>query len=520
MLIRNRAPRLRKVLPPVLRAVLAIARALFSYRVFVVVFLLLFLTDNLLYRALGSDYEFDSPLLLKLHSAVIIYFFITAGRFLLPKILKIKSLLALLFLFCVALVLFHSGPQPAGKIFYKKMFWLFLEIIGWVLTMGVAFQALRRLSGIYTSHPFFQPVRRVLTFLNILLLVMVVALGAAGYEIFRLETKLAKIETRLGGAAKIGCNEKETITRVRQSVVRIIGGESEGSGFAVVGNGLILTNFHVIEFEPSPKIVMPDNTFRTGEIVMADKNADLAVIKVDRAPTPLVWGNPDELAPAEEILAIGFPLGGELAGEASVSKGSLSGIRRSRDVGVDYLQVDLTLNSGISGGPMVNICGEVVGINTAGLSGLGMGISANSIRQKWLEMSTNKDALQDIQRIEFNPEKSPLEAVRAFYNYLKARKLEKAFELLSDNFKAGFDFDHWKQGYEPLLDTTVIKIEDDPQVADRVQVKLATKDFIDGEIVYQYFEGYWDVRPVEGKLRLWQAAIKRVEEPGFMWYYE
>ncbi|MDO8459957.1 MAG: hypothetical protein Q7S74_02520, partial [Nanoarchaeota archaeon] len=206
--------------------------------------------------------------------------------------------------------------------------------------------------------------------------------------------------------------------------------------------------------------------------------------------------------------------------ESSVNKGSLSARRRSKDVGVEYLQTDITLTPGVSGGPMVNICGEVEGINTAGLSGLGLAISADSIKQKWLEMATTKDSLKDIKRITFDDTTSGEFAVATFYNYLKVRKLDKAFELLSDNFMEGHGFDYWKGGYASLLDTTVIKIEDDKKVKDRVTIKLSTKDMVDDEIVYKYFDGYWDVKNIDGKWRLWDPEIKEVENPDYLWFYE
>ncbi len=309
--------------------------------------------------------------------------------------------------------------------------------------------------------------KRILVFLGIILIgILLVALAVVGIEVKDQTTKLntltqkiSLIEKKLGGSEKINCNEKDTIDKVRKSVVRIIGGEAEGSGFAIQSGGYILTNFHVIEFEPTPKVVFPDNSFETAEIVMADKNADLAILKVNKDLPAISWGEPEELNPAEELLAIGFPMGGDLAGETSVNKGALAGRRRSKDVGVEYLQTDITYTGGVSGVPMVNICGEVEGINTSGLAGLGMAISTKSILQKWVEMTNSKeDVLKDIQRITFDPDASPLETVNAFYNYLKARKLDKAFDLLSDNFKKGYKFTTWKKGYESLLDTTVIKI--------------------------------------------------------------
>jgi len=335
-----------------------------------------------------------------------------------------------------------------------------------------------------------------------------------------LNNRFSLIETRLGGPEKIGCNEKDTINKIRQSVVRIVGGEAEGSGFAIQPGGVILTNFHVIEFEPSPKVILPDNTFQTADILMADKNADLAIIQIDKELPVISWGDPKELDPAEELLAVGFPMGGDLVGEASVNKGSLAGRRRSKDVGVEYLQTDITFTGGVSGGPMVNVCGEVEGINTAGLAGLGLAISADSIKQKWLEMSISNDSLKDIKRITFDDTSSADFAVATFYNYLKVRRLDKAFEILSDNFKKGHDFDYWKQGYESLLDTTVIKIEEDKSKEDRITIKLSTKDMVDDEIVYKYFEGYWDVKNIDGKWRLWEPKIKEVVDPDYMWFWE
>jgi hypothetical protein len=134
--------------------------------------------------------------------------------------------------------------------------------------------------------------------------------------------------------------------------------------------------------------------------------------------------------------------------------------------------------------------------------------------------NSSEDVLKDIQRITFDPDASSLETVKAFYNYLKARKLDKAFELLSDNYKRGYKFTTWKKGYESLLDTTVIKIAEDSDVKNRINVKLSTKDMVDGEIGYKYFEGYWDVKEVVNRWQLWDPEIKEVPDPDFFWYYD
>jgi hypothetical protein len=339
-----------------------------------------------------------------------------------------------------------------------------------------------------------------------------------GQNLSESKTKIELLEAKLGGTEKISCTEKDSIKKVRESVVRVIGGEAEGSGFAI-DNNLILTNFHVIEFEPSPKVVFPDNSFETAEITMADKDADLAILKVNKNLKKIDWGNPSKLDPSEELLAIGFPLGGDLKGEASVNKGFLAGRRFSKDVGVEYIQIDGTLNPGVSGGPMIDVCGKVVGVNTAGMSGLGLAISSDSVMDKWGRMSLSDDPLKDIQKIDIQPNKSSLDAVKAFYDYLKLRKLPKAFELLSKNFRKDYSYDYWVSGYKDLLDTTVIKIEQGDS-DNFVKVKLATKNLTEGEIVYKYFEGQWEARKVKYKWQLWEAKIKEIEEPDYSWFYD
>ncbi len=341
------------------------------------------------------------------------------------------------------------------------------------------------------------------------------AIACAAHRLTVLSNRLDKIETRL-------YTEKDTIERVRRSVVLIIGGEAEGSGFAIRKGGYIVTNFHVIEFEPCPKVVMPDGTFETGKVIMADKDADVALIKIDKDPPILSMTNLNKVEPAEELLAIGYALGGGLPGAAqtAVGQGIFSGCRRQKDAGVEYVQTNITLVPGMSGGPMVNAGGEVVGMNTAGfvLGGMGFAISSDTIKDKWKKMAGAKDPIKDVQKIAFLPQASPLEAVKAFYNYLKVRRMDKAFGLLSQHFVKGYSIEQWAKGYEPLLDTSILEIKRDKHIANRILVKISTKDLVDSEVMYKYFEGRWDVRKINGKWLLWQPKIKEVKEPGPKWF--
>jgi hypothetical protein len=347
----------------------------------------------------------------------------------------------------------------------------------------------------------------------VILIITVIIWFASMLKIFsEFDDRLVLIENKIEVLSERPCDKKEVIKKVSRSVVRVVGGEAEGSGFVINREGLVLTNFHVIEFEPSPKIIFPDNTFETGEIVMADKNSDLAVIKIKKRLPAIPFGFSNFLRPGDDLIAIGFALGGGLPGEVSVSIGSLAARRYFKEEDMNYLQMDSTLVSGLSGGPMVTACGEVVGINTAALTGMGFAISTETIREKYAKMKDLDDPLKDIKKITFEPNRSPLDAVSSFYNYLKIRKLEKAFELLSDNFKQGYGFELWKIGYESLLDTSVVEIKSDEKEDNIIYVKLTTKDFVDDEIIYRYFKGQWEVRQIDGKWLLWDPNIKEVED--------
>lgn len=500
-----------------------------SFKLLAIIFIVLLILDVILTRFFGESYDTKYAILAWIMWPLLAYSIIGLGISITLNVARSRRyglffylLVLFIILFCV--LLFVMNMFPSWKTLQNGLIMLGLSTFeALVLIFLLQLRKLRLHHFTGSLVGFIVGLRPLFTFKALKTYALITSISAAlyfGYTLHNVNERLAKVENKLGGPKKITCNEKDTINKVRQSVVRIVGGESEGSGFAVKSGGMILTNFHVIEFEPAPKVVLPDNSFDTAEIIMADKNADLAIIKINKDLPVISWGRTDELQPAEELLAIGFPLGGQLTGEASVNKGSLSGRRKSKDVGVEYLQTDTTLTPGVSGGPMVNICGEVMGINTAGLSGLGLAISADSAKQKWLEMATSSDSLKDIKKITFDDTTSGEFAVATFYNYLKVRKLEKAFDLLSDNFKNGHGYEYWKQGYDSLLDTTVIKIEDDKKTKDRVAIKLSTKDMVNEEIVYKYFEGYWDVKNINGKWRLWDPEVKEVNNPGWMWFYE
>jgi len=282
---------------------------------------------------------------------------------------------------------------------------------------------------------------------------------------------------------------------------------------------MIVTNHHVIAQDPKPKIIFPDYSFTQGEVVMANETADLAFIKIyDKENLPvLAYADSDAIEPLEEIISLGYPLGTSLRGEPTVLKGRFVALRPEKQSGLNYVQTDLSLNPGASGGPMINLCGEVIAINFSGTAGLGMGISVNDFKNKWFEMAADKEPLKEVKQMVFEPNKSPKACVEAFYNYQTVGDLEKAYGLLTRNYTQE-SFEKWKEGYKSTFNVylnSVTELKDD-----RVGVKFSSADLIDEEIVYKYFEGIIKVVKVNNDYKIDDHEIKEIENPDFIWFYE
>ncbi len=151
---------------------------------------------------------------------------------------------------------------------------------------------------------------------------------------------------------------------------------SGGSGFIISADGIILTNRHVIDGADKIIVTLLDRREFEAELIGEDEASDIAVLKIDGKNLPkLNIGSADKLEIGEWVMAIGSPL----SFENSVTKGIVSA--KGRQIGsqqyVPYIQSDVPINRGNSGGPLINLDGEVVGINTLIFSNTGgyMGIS-------------------------------------------------------------------------------------------------------------------------------------------------
>ena len=168
----------------------------------------------------------------------------------------------------------------------------------------------------------------------------------------------------------------DIVDSVKDSVVTITvtteKGGGFGSGFVYTDDGYIITNYHVVDGAKSIHVVCTDGRELVAEYIDGDELSDVAVIRVKNLGLPkLAVGNSDNLRVGEYVIAIGTPVDTEYAG--SVTMGIISGLKRTVRVyessgllekSMEMIQTDTSLNPGNSGGPLFNMAGEVVGINT------------------------------------------------------------------------------------------------------------------------------------------------------------
>ncbi len=139
--------------------------------------------------------------------------------------------------------------------------------------------------------------------------------------------------------------------------------QGEGSGFIVSPDGVILTNAHVVDDASKVTVKLTDHREFEARVIGSDKTSDVAVLKIDGKDLPVVrLGDPSSLAVGEWVVAIGSPFGFENSVTAGIV--SAKGRNLPDDTYVPFIQTDVAVNPGNSGGPLFNLRGEVVGINS------------------------------------------------------------------------------------------------------------------------------------------------------------
>lgn len=188
----------------------------------------------------------------------------------------------------------------------------------------------------------------------------------------------------------------QAVAKVGPAVVTVVGtvsgqngffGQSSdatvsGSGYFISNQGYLLTNNHVVDGATNIKIVLSDGSQEDVKVIGTDPYSDVAVLKTEgKVPAVASLGNSDVLKPGESVIAIGSPLGDF---KNTVTVGVVSATGRSIDTGNGYtiddlIQTDAAINQGNSGGPLVNLDGQVIAMNTLIVRNSGSGTVAEGL---------------------------------------------------------------------------------------------------------------------------------------------
>jgi S1-C subfamily serine protease len=206
----------------------------------------------------------------------------------------------------------------------------------------------------------------------------------------------------------------DVVERVLPAVVNVVSefpqGPGEGTGFIVRADGIIVTNYHVVESASMVTVLTSDEdpVRYDARVIGGDIQADLAILDIEATDLPTVpLGNSSSLRLGQSVVAIGYALG--LEGGPSVTTGIVSSLTRrivvpdpncqecaqGQRIYADVIQTDAAINRGNSGGPLVNLAGEVVGINSAGAGSaenVGFAIQIDSAKDVIFEAADNPSA--------------------------------------------------------------------------------------------------------------------------------
>ena len=209
-------------------------------------------------------------------------------------------------------------------------------------------------------------------------------------------SKAGQTQTLVLNTTQIETTVTQSVQKVSPAVVTVVGtipgqttffGQTgvqtvSGSGFFISDQGYILTNNHVVEGTKTIKVILSNGTQEKATIVGTDRYSDIAVLKADgQVPAVAALGNSDVLKPGETAIAIGSPLGDF---KNTVTEGVISATGRSIDSGQGYqieglIQTDAAINQGNSGGPLIDLAGQVIGINTLIVRNTGSGTVAEGL---------------------------------------------------------------------------------------------------------------------------------------------
>lgn len=310
--------------------------------------------------------------------------------------------------------------------------------------------------------------------------------------------------------SKLMCANILAKHKIPDNIVRVVAYGS-GSGFFISPNQ-VMTNYHVIKGSAAPKVILPDDTIAQVTGVSANMAEDLAIITTQDRYPDLVYklGDSDDLVQGEQVISKGYAWEAGIEHKPITLTGTYGGNRNNATD--DYVLTDIGLVHGMSGGPLLDRCGDVVGVNTAGVGGLSLFIGSYRFKQLWPTFSS-----EGLETISVDPTLSPEDGVIAFYTYLATRDMQSSFGLLSQEYLNFTNIAEWSARFTDILDIDVVYTGVVEGSHDTVFVKFITRTWTGSEVVYKFYQGVWVTKLEDGIYKMRRSMIKEVADPPWDW---
>ncbi|MEX2012322.1 MAG: trypsin-like peptidase domain-containing protein [Patescibacteria group bacterium] len=316
---------------------------------------------------------------------------------------------------------------------------------------------------------------------------------------------------------ELKCGQPE-IVGASKAVVLIEGEDGVGSGF-FVDRDLVVTNNHVVDHNKLTSVSAEGYRDNNPTVIATDSLRDIALLRVIpkydqyNLGTYYLDGADRRVQVVDEVYAIGYPHGRDL----SISKGIVSALTRDDYDDRRFIQTDAAIIPGNSGGPLVDICGKVVGMNTQTLQGqenVGFAIEYSQLNDRIQAMIKTAEGATP-QEIQLNYPSEQAEVVAKYYTTLGGGALQEAYNFYASIRKTKLPFESWQKGLDRTIFIRLVSVEltDKPNT---IKVHFyATEEKEDNPWEWKTgeFEGTWTLLRESGLWKMNESNIKDITKP-------